>query len=48
MRGSLKRGRLGCSLVNLGKIQATLLMQEPDLTVKLVADHGWDPPESNI
>src|SRR3984893_364754 len=34
---------------DLGKIQAALLMQEPDLTVKLVGDHGcWGPPESNI
>src|SRR5271169_6113872 len=34
---------------DLGKIQAALLMQEPDLRVKLVGDHGcWDPPDSNI
>src|SRR6516164_4408925 len=34
---------------DLGKIQAALLMQEPDLTVKLVGDHGcWGPPDSNI
>jgi hypothetical protein len=34
---------------DLGKIQAALLMQEPDLRVKLVGDHGyWGPPDSNI
>ena len=34
---------------DLGKIQAALLMQEPDLRVKLVGDHGCcGPPDSNI
>ena len=34
---------------DLGKIQTALLMQEPDLRVKLVGDHGCgDPPDSNI
>jgi hypothetical protein len=34
---------------DLGKIQAPLLMQEPDLRVKLVGDHGCGgPPDSNI
>src|SRR5207244_13114644 len=29
---------------DLGKIQAALLMQEPDLRVKLVGDHGCSRP----
>src|SRR5438034_11446626 len=34
---------------DLGKIQAALLMQEPDLRVKLVGDHGClGPSASNI
>ena len=34
---------------DLGKIQAAFLMQEPDLRVKLVGDHGCGgSPDSNI
>ena len=34
---------------DLGKVQAALLVEEPDLTVKFVSNHGGGvPPDSKI